>query len=374
MRTLFVSHTYVVGINQGKLSAIATTNQAEVALLVPGRWKARGWQKLYYLESTYSNINYYPAQVLLGGIGGGYFYFPFTPLQVIKKFKPDILQVEQEAFSLCALEMAICSRLTGIPLVLFVWENQERNLSFPRNWMCQFVLNTAKLIIAGNQDGKQELRRLGYTGAIEVMPQMGVDTKTFSPQLRSNKDNPEFSIGYMGRMVHHKGLDVLFEAVKHLRDKGYNFHVSLCGSGKDEAKLKKLAHKDNLETVINWKGKVPHAEVPQEMGKFDVLVLPSRSVKEWKEQFGHILIEAMAMGIPVVGSNCGEIPHVIGREDLVFPEEKAMDLADIIEKMMLEPDYCQEVSEYGKLRVEELYTHERIAQRLVQQWFKVLEG
>jgi glycosyltransferase involved in cell wall biosynthesis len=108
------------------------------------------------------------------------------------------------------------------------------------------------------------------------------------------------------------------------------------------------------------------------LGQFDVLVLPSRSTAGWKEQFGHVLIEAMAMGIPVVGSDSGEIPNVIGRGDLVFGEGDAIALARILRRLVEDEEWREEVREYGLDRVERLYTHDRIAERLVVLWRKVL--
>ena len=373
LKTLFVSHTYVLGINQGKLDAVAATGNAEVGLLVPDTWKARGWNKLYNLEKFHANIKYYPAKVFLGGIGGGYFYFPWELSRAIKDFKPDILQVEQEVFSLSAFELAIWARLTKTPLVVFVWENLERKLPFPRNFMSQFVLDTAQLIIAGNQDGKKVLEQWNYQGDIEVMPQMGVDTTIFSPQLRTSHNNQEVVIGYMGRLMHRKGIDILLSAVEQLKQDGHSFRLVLCGSGQDEAALKQLASKKNLDDIVTWKGKIDHQDVPQEMGKFDIMVLPSRTVGDWKEQFGHILIEAMSMGVPIVGSTCGEITHVLGREDLIFPEEDASSLAKILERAILQPFWLAEISQYGMERVEQNYTHQRIAQRLIDRWFGILK-
>lgn len=371
LRVLFVSHTYVVGVNQGKLAAIAQTGQATLGLLVPGRWQAQSWKKQFDLEQPYSEIRYYPAKVFFNGKTGAYLYSFWSTLQAIQQFRPDILHVEEEVFSLSTFQMAIIARLLGKPLVVFGWENLDRRFSPLRYWLMQFVLNTAKLIIAGNQDGQQLLRQWGYTGPIDVMPQMGVDRNLFA--IASVREpETEFRIGYMGRLVYEKGVDLLFAAARQLHERGLRFRLILCGSGQDEAILRQEAEKWNISDLITWKGKVPHADVPQEMSRFDVLVLPSRTISTWKEQFGHVLIEAMSMGVPVVGSTCGEIPNVIGRSDLVFPEENSEALAVILERMIEDPDWHQEIRQYGIDRVEEHYTHERIAERLVAQWSELL--
>jgi len=142
----------------------------------------------------------------------------------------------------------------------------------------------------------------------------------------------------------------------------------VCGSGADEATLKQEAENQQVADSVIWRGAVRHEQAPKELGAFDVLVLPSRTTPGWKEQFGHVLIEAMAMGIPVVGSTSGEIPHVIGRSDLVFQEEDASGLAVILERLIHEPQWWQQLSQYGIDRVGQYYSHERIAERLIHLW------
>lgn len=373
LRILFVSHTYVVGVNQGKLDAIAKTGEAEVGLLAPSNWKAPEWNRQLPLETPYENIKYYSAPVSSPGKGGAYIFAPNKILQVIKDFQPDVLHVELEVFSLCAFEFAICSRLTGKPLVLFGWENQERRLPLPRHWVRKFVLDTAKLIVAGNQDGADLLRGWGYSGLIEVMPQLGVDTQLFSTDMRSQHQTSDVQIGFLGRLAHQKGIDLIFAAARQLQERGLKFRIILCGSGNDEEALRKEAQKQQIAELVTWRGAVPHSKAAEEISKFDVLVLPSRTTATWKEQFGHVLIEAMAMGVPVVGSSSGEIPNVIGRSDLVFGEGDSKALAAILERMICEYSWYEEVGKYAIDRVEKYYTHEKIAEKLIKLWQTILE-
>jgi glycosyltransferase involved in cell wall biosynthesis len=249
LRVLFVSHTYVVGVNQGKLDAIAATG-TEVGLLVPANWQALAWGKRFEIEKPYPRLRLYPAKVWFEGRVGAYFYPPWVIQRAIADFNPDVIQVEQEVFSLSAFEMALWAKFTRKPLVLFCWENMERNLSKFRQGLRRFVLNTAQLIIAGNQEGRELLRKSGYKGLIEVMPQMGVDTALFNPRLRQPKANPQLVVGYVGRLSHHKGIDVLITAVSQLRDRGHECQVVLCGSGGDEEMLRQEARKQNVADLI----------------------------------------------------------------------------------------------------------------------------
>lgn len=384
LKVLFVSHTYLVGVNQGKLNAIASPaggiaemGNIEVGLLAPSNWKASEWNRLIPLETPYAHIRTYSAPVLFSGRGGAHIYPPWKIWQVLNDFRPDIVQVEEEVFSLCTYQFALWSRFTGKPLVIFGWENMDRQLSLPRRWISKFVLNTARLVLPGNQDGAAIMRRWGYKGLLEVMPQMGVDPKFFAPRQQKEGDwgkrsDRPFHIGYLGRLTHSKGIDLILQAVHQLRQQGFNFRILICGSGEYEAELKQISQEQGVADWVIWQDAVPHAKAPEIISQFDVLVLPSRTTCKWKEQFGHVLIEAMAMGVPVIGADSGEIPHVIGREDLVFPEEDVRELAAILKRMIEEPKWRQEAENYGLERVNRLYTHERIAEQLIGLWRTVL--
>jgi glycosyltransferase involved in cell wall biosynthesis len=342
-----------------------------VGLLAPNNWKAQEWNRTVDLEKPYPRLQVYPAPVLLTGRVGGYFYPPWAIAQAMTDFRPDIVQVEQEVFSLSAFEIALWARLTSKPVVLFCWENMDRHLPLLRRASRRFVMDAVQLIVAGNHEAVDVLRKWGYVGPIEVMPQMGVDRSLFNPRFRDRR-NDRFCIGFLGRLVHQKGIDVLLAATRRLREQGHHFQIVLCGTGSDEEAIRHEAQKQEVADLVTWRGAVSHEQVPEEMSKFDVLVLPSRTVPEWKEQFGHVLIEAMAMGIPAIGSTCGEIPNVIGRPDLVFSEGDAEALAAILERMILEPAWRKEVEQYGITRVCQNYSHERIAERLVSLWRKIL--
>ena len=332
LRVLIISHAYVVGVNQGKLKAIADTQEVELALLAPNNWKAWEWNRFLPLETPFPEICVYSAPVWFTGKVGAHIYAPWKIWQVINDFQPDLIQVEEEIFSLCALEVAIWAKLFDKPLVISNW---------------------------------------GYKGKIEVIPQMGVDTKLFTPQIVNNNQN-ELNIGFLGRLVPEKGIDILFTAVSQLRQQDLNCQITICGSGKSEADLRQMAAKLKIADMVIWKGAVSHEEAPKEISKFGVLVLPSRTIATWKEQFGHVIIEAMAMGILVVGSSCGEIPHAIANPDLIFPEEDATALAAVLKRAICDRNWRQKMGSYGIERVQKNYSHEQIARRSIDLWQKII--
>jgi len=101
--------------------------------------------------------------------------------------------------------------------------------------------------------------------------------------------------------------------------------------------------------------------------------LPSRTTRVWKEQFGRVLTEAMACRVPVIGSNSGAIPEVIGDAGLIFPEGDARALAGCLRRLIESPDLCRELGERGYVRVMRLYTQERIAEQTAEFYRQIIE-
>jgi glycosyltransferase involved in cell wall biosynthesis len=367
LRVLFVNFSYVIDVYQRKLELASRIGNVEIGVLAPREWKMREWNKTFTLQAHYPGFRLFPANVwFLNGVQGGHLYPLTAILKAILTFKPDILQVEQEVFALVTFQMALIARIFKIPLVVFCWENMDKKFSFIRQFTRKFVFDTARMINPGNEEAAKLMRKWGYRGTIEVMPQLGVDTELFHP-LSETKKERLFSIGYIGRLVPEKGIDLIFRAAKELKDKGHDFKVIIAGSGPEEDSLLQLADQLQLTNQIVWLGSYPYKDVPLAISEMDVLVLPSRTLPGiWKEQFGHVLVEAMAMGIPVIGSSSGSIPGVIGRADLVFLENDAHGLASILEKMIVNQPWRDQLSHYGLTRVSKEFSHEIVAEKMIR--------
>jgi len=119
---------------------------------------------------------------------------------------------------------------------------------------------------------------------------------------------------------------------------------------------------------------VPHGRMPELLAAVDVLVLPSRTLPKLKEQFGRVLIEGMAAGCVVIGSSSGAIPEVLGDAGLVFEEVRPEDLATAIERVLEDRSLRETLRARGRARVEETYTWDVVAGRVVSLYHTLLEG
>ena len=112
--------------------------------------------------------------------------------------------------------------------------------------------------------------------------------------------------------------------------------------------------------------------MPDRLAGLHVLVLPSHSQSNWVEQFGRILIEAMASGVPVIGSDSGEIPNVIADAGLIYPEGEVGALREQIQSLMEDPDRWMVVSQSGCDRAQANYSQAQIAERTVEVYRQML--
>jgi glycosyltransferase involved in cell wall biosynthesis len=373
LRTLIIGFAYIVDVYQSKLKSIQDTGLIDVAWLAPTKWKMRSWNRIIPLKRKFEEIRVYPVVIwFLNGINGGYLYPTLPLLRAIRNFRPDILHYEQEVFSLSAFQSALWAYILKIPFTVFCWENVEKSLPFYRRWTTKFVLHVANAVVAGNNEAAHIVRSWGYKGKIVIMPQIGVDTNLFFPrhQIRTNH---VFTLGYIGRLVPEKGVDLLFDAVRQLIENDISLRIIVCGSGYHESVLRSYAKQLKIDEYVSWLGPIKHDDIPDVLIQTDVVVLPSRTLPgKWKEQFGHILIEAMAMGILVVGSDSGAIPEVIGRADLIFPENNADELVRILKRVIFDREWAQDVSKYLKFRAVEEYSDRKIAALLMSLWREIV--
>ena len=165
--------------------------------------------------------------------------------------------------------------------------------------------------------------RTGYTDKPSRVITPGVDVDAFRPDAGTGADVrrelgwPESAhvAGFLGRFEPQKGIDLLCRALEGLSTP---WHALFVGGGSLEPSLRAFAsrHPSRVRVVTG----VAHGDVPRWLAAMTLLCAPSQTTKSWREQFGRMLVEAMACGVPVAGSDSGEIPYVIGDAGVVLPE------------------------------------------------------
>lgn len=349
-----VSKACIVGTYQTKLELLAGDPEVELFLLVPPDW--RGPEGTTALERRH--VRGYEMIVTPMRLDGHFHvhYYPELP-RWIKKIQPDIVHMDEEPYNLATYLGLRAARRAGARGIFFTWQNLRRRYPPPFRNMEQAVFRMADHAIAGSRAAADVLRWKGYGGPLTVIPQFGVDTRIFTPPAR-REESDALRIGYAGRLVPEKGVGVLLEALAGL-DRPW--HAYIAGEGPLRQTLQAEAEALGIAHSVTFLGRVPSAEMPAFLGGLDVLVLPSLSRPNWTEQFGRVLVEAMACEVAVVGSQGGEIPHVIGEAGLTFPEGDAGALRDVLAQLGADPDRRRELGRAGRQRVLQNFSQERVA-------------
>ncbi len=366
MRVLMVSKACLVGTYQRKLEEIARHDEVELTVAVPSSWRDERGELL--LERAY--IEGYDLVVEPIRFNGS-FHTHFYPNlgRRIARSNPDLVHIDEEPYNLATAHAMWLARRAGARTLFFSWQNLNRRYPVPFCWLERYVLRNADYAIVGNQASAMVWRDKGYCGPLAVIPQFGVDPEIFKPDATRKDPGREFVIGYVGRLVYEKGGDLLLEAVAALPGV---WRVAFCGSGPDRDRLSRLAQDLGIGDRVLFEGQVPSTQMPSYYRQLDVLVLPSRTQSNWKEQFGRVLVEGMACGIAVVGSNSGEIPNVVGDAGLIFQENDAPHLRRQLLHLQQQPELRRELGLRGRQRVLERYTQAQVAARTVKVYQDVL--
>ncbi|MFN6475083.1 hormogonium polysaccharide biosynthesis glycosyltransferase HpsO [Nostoc sp. DedQUE07] len=388
MRILVASHTYIVDLNCEKLRALSQLeSDIEVTVVVPKRWKPGGVQNRI-IETEYRDEGRFKIVPVSNFSQNhqGLLTFGADLISLLKQFRPQIIQVEQGSRALAYTQMIGLNQLLGLKSknIFFTWWNLPYELKLPISLLEKYNLNHSHGIISGNQDGAEILRQRGYTGAIKVMPQLGVDESLFTPKVQPELaaklgiEKEDFIVGFVGRFVQEKGLLTLLQALTTLTNKPWK--LLLLGRGELQSELMKIAVENNIKDRLILIESVPHHEVASYINLMSTLVLPSETTYKfktltsagWKEQFGHVLIEAMACQVPVIGSDSGEIPYVIGDAGLVFPEGDIQALANCLVQLMDKPDFAHTLGEMGYKKAMIQYTNKALAKQQLEFYQKLV--
>ena len=356
MRVLILSKAMIVGTYQRKAEELAALPGMELTVAVPPQWVEPNVGTTA-LERRHTEG--YRLQVLPMWLNG-HFHLHFYPglARLVDLVKPDILHIDEESFNLATFHAMRIGVAAGAHCCFYNYANIDRRYPPPFGWFERYNFRHATAAIAANQEAVTILRDHGYAGSLHVLPQFGVDHEFFHPASVPLPPSP-FRIGYFGRLVEEKGVLDLVEALARLPQ---HAQLLIIGSGELEGPIRAAVERLGLGARVDIRPKVPSAEIAEAMRGLHAFVLPSHTTPRWKEQYGRVLPEAMASGVPPVGSDSGEIPHVIGDGGLVFRECDVDDLAQKLRQLMEDPQLHRALAQRGRERVLQHYTQQSVAQ------------
>jgi glycosyltransferase involved in cell wall biosynthesis len=345
-RLLVISHPAVVSVNQEVYRELARRGWG-VTIVVPRRWRNEYSdrdivpQPLEGLEGALR-----PTPVALRGRVQRHFYLT-SCRAVCRDARPDVAFVEAEPFSVPAAQWGFALSRLGVPFGVQSYENIDRPLPAPVRWLRSRVLRDAAFVAARSDSAARLTRAWGARGEVAFVPPAVPAWET----VPESADRP-FTVGYAGRLVQSKGLIDLLTAVRRL---DAPVGLLLIGNGEMRAELEGQPLPGSTVRIMS---DLRHEQMASGYAQFDVLVLPSRTTPTWMEQFGRVLIEALWCGVPVVGSDSGEIPWLIELTGggLVAAEGDAEMLAERLRSLRADPSLRRRLASAGRAAVERLFS------------------
>ncbi|CDG65352.1 MAG: hypothetical protein PWQ15_295 [Methanobacterium sp.] len=255
-------------------------------------------------------------------------------------------------------------KLYGIPYINTI-HGEEVHLSkryhllFALHWL---VNNSTKTITNSNATRKFCFDA-GLDGdKIDVIP-FGVDTEFFRP-LDVYKDEDIFQILSVGYLIERKGFEYLIKAMPDVLKEHKNARLKIVGSGPLESKLKTLIYELGLGNEVKIVSNVSDEELLMTYNSADLFVLPSIVDSQGNtEGLGVVLLEAMACGLPVMGSNVGGIPDIIrdGDTGILFTEKDSSIIAEKINLVMENKSQMENIATNGIKEVKMKFSWDKIA-------------
>jgi glycosyltransferase involved in cell wall biosynthesis len=277
--------------------------------------------------------------------------------RTVKQVQPDVAYLHHEPYGLATVQWT--RALGTVPVAVYSAQNLVKRYPPPIALAERHVLHRARLALPVSESVASVLRAKGYVGATAVLP-LPVDLRRFSPA-----DAPPLhpTVGYVGRLSPEKGVDVLLHAVA--RSSLPSLRCAIAGTGPEELRLKHLAGELGIADRVEWAGYVAHADVQAFYQRLTVVAVPSLTVPGWTEQFGRVVIEALACGVPVVASDSGELPTLLGSTGggAIVPEGNPEELAAAIDDWILGGTEPETDVRTAMTRVRDVYGLEAVARR-----------
>jgi glycosyltransferase involved in cell wall biosynthesis len=194
---------------------------------------------------------------------------------------------------------------------------------------------------------------------LHVVPN-GINDKEFSPANSSESCEPSVSTILMVGNATHKGIYTMLAAFEVVASSLPSVELAIAGGGPQTADVRARVAASPHRERYRLLGSISRSDMPRVIADARVVCVPS-----FGEPFGMIVLEAMASGKPVVGTNIGGIPYLLGVEsELLFPPGDHAALARILSRLIVDRDLCVAIGLENRKRVAEHFTWESVARDL----------
>jgi len=389
LNLVIISHAYVYAPYRAKIEALAKYIDLDITLITPEFGLEGGGQKVYtapYDGKAYRHIT------LSGFFTGKLNFFILKNLKkTLRNLNPDVILLEEEYWTQVTAQVSYLTKkfLPKTQLILLsqenichIWEKEAKSpyqkvryASF--NFLEKFIIPRLDGLVFQFpevwQDFEQRMLALKFKGIKGTFPQLGVDYDRFADTIESSKLDeirnslhikPEdFVYGYIGRLTLEKGIEDMIYSFAGWHKP--NTRVLIIGNGSEDYinNLNALIDKLNLNHIISIHPAIAFDDIPAYFQFLDISILLSHTTPVWKEQFGRVLVESMAAGTPVIGSDSGAIPLVVGETGYIAPEKDILAIRESLNDAYTNKEKYIKLSKLAKARSKKEFSYKSIAKK-----------
>ncbi len=277
-------------------------------------------------------------------------------------------------------------KLYGIKVVVTQWENipyveNMHNIRklFLEKKVKERIRKNADLFIATTYRAREAL-------IIEGVPEEkietifpGIDLEKFNVVPKDQKlkekygfEQEDIVVLFVGRLVWQKGVYDLIYASKKIIEKFDNVKFLIVGTGREEEKIRSLIRVLKINDSVKMAGNIPYNDISKIYSISDIFVLPSIPTKNWQEQFGFVLVEAMASGKAVIATLSGSIPEVVGEAGILVQPNDPVSLCQSLEELVNNKTRRKELERLARKRAEIRFDHKKVAKSLESAYEKII--
>jgi len=371
LKVLTIGHSYVVRLNRSVMAKVAESNEIDLTLVGPEYFHG----DLRRLSLEREQAPPYQLQTLPAHLTSKIHLFFYTGLkQCFSQKRFDLIHAWEEPYIVAGFQIARAAKKLKTKYIFRTAQSLVKKYPRPFNWFESFCVDSANGWIAGGGLVKKAMIRKGFPADSGETITLGVDENYFKPnpeagaQIRKKLELTGPVVGFVGRLSEAKGLDILMPALEQLNTK---WSLLVLGSGPYKEKILNWAQAKNFEDRVRVV-LVNHDEVPGYLNAMDILVAPSQTMPNWKEQFGRMIIEAFACKVPVIGSDSGEIPFVISDAGLIVAEKDIQSWTNAIGNLLESEKNRIEWAERGYEHCLATYSSSKVARKYIDYYKRIV--
>lgn len=337
IKVLAIGHSYVVGLNRSLLREVAANGDFEVVVAAPARFRSELGPIDCHPEPLDSPLKVISVKTHWDRWVYTFGYDDDVLARLMREERFDVVFAWEEPYIYAGYQIA---RAVGryAPQTAFSFRTAQslpKRYPPPFNYFERICLQQIDGWIAGAHLVYENSVARGYPANKGRVLTLAVDTRTFKPfseeakaAVRKELGLQAPMLGYLGRLTPEKGIDVMLRAIE-LLEPQRPWSLMVLGAGPSDATITQWARRNNWRDRVMVK-LVPHSDVPRYLASMDLLLAPSLTTRRWREQFGRMVIEAFACGVPIISSDSGELPFLVGDTGWVVPEADPAAMATAI--------------------------------------------